>query len=581
MSKFEIKENFMLNGSPMHVISGGLHYFRVVPEYWQDRLEKLKALGCNTVETYIPWNLHEPKKGEFNFEGMLDIVKYVKKAQALGLYVILRPSPYICNEWDFGGMPAWLLAEEGMRYRVAYEPFMNHVDDFFKVLMKQLVPLQIDHGGPVIMMQVENEYGSYGNDKIYLKRMRDIMLKYGATVPLFTSDGPEYEMLDGGMIDGVYPTVNFGSNPVSSFKTLEKYTKGGPQMCMEYWIGWFDHWGNAQHMRGNAEQSTADLDKMLEIGHVNIFMFHGGTNFGFMSGANYFECFKPHVTSYDYDALLSEDGQITQKYRMYQEVIGKYVDIPEVAFTTDIKRKSYGKLEVKEKVSLDAVLDLISEPVESAYPQSMECLGQNYGYIMYRSNLKDENHLYNIRLWEAQDRAQIFINDKKVATLFDLELEKDTEMKETFEPGAKIDILVENMGRVNYGMKIERSRKGINQMIQINRHIHAGWTHFTLPLDNLEKLDFSRDYEAGLPGFYRFTFEVNEIGDTFLDFAEWGKGVAFINGFNLGRFWEVGPQKRLYIPGPLLHKGENEMILFETEGKVTDYVILQSEPDIG
>lgn len=579
MRRFEIKENFMLDGEPFHVISGALHYFRVVPEYWRDRLEKLKALGCNTVETYLPWNMHEPQKGVFNFEGILDVTRFVKIAQELDLYVILRPSPYICAEWDFGGMPAWLLAEDGMRFRVSYAPFMNHVEDYFEVLLPLLVPLQIDQGGPVIMMQVENEYGSYANDKVYLEHQRDLMIELGVTVPLVTSDGPGYDMLDGGSIEGVYPTVNFGSNP-ANFNTLDKYTSG-PKMCMEYWIGWFDHWGNGQHMLGNLEQSAKDLEKMLEIGHVNFFMFHGGTNFGFMSGANYFDEHKPHVTSYDYDAILSEDGQITEKYRRYQEIISKFVDIPKVAFTTDIKRKAYGKIAVQEKVSLDSVLSLISTPIISGYPQTMECLGQNHGYILYRSNLDNENWLNTIRLWEAQDRAQVFLNNKPAVTIFNRELLEEREVKVGFDPGARIDILVENMGRINYGMKIERQRKGINQMVQINGHIHCGWTHYTLPFDNLEKLDFNLDYEEGMPSFYKFNFTVDEIADTFLDFAGWGKGVIFINGFNLGRFWEVGPQKRLYVPGPLLHNGENEIIIFETEGKVADHITLQSEPDLG
>jgi len=581
MRKFEIKENFLLDGKEFHVISGSMHYFRVVRGYWQDRLEKLKALGCNTVETYLPWNLHEPHKGVFNFEEMLDVVHFVKLAQKLELYVILRPSPYICAEWDFGGLPAWLLAVDGMRFRVSYPPFMQHVKDYFEVLMKQLTPLQINQGGPVIMMQVENEYGSYANDKKYLAYMRDLMLNLGVTVPLVTSDGPEYELLDGGMIDGVYPTVNFGSNPADNFSKLQKYTKNGPLMCMEYWIGWFDHWQNQQHMRANLKQSTADLGKMLALGHVNLYMYHGGTNFGFMSGANYFDSFKPQVTSYDYDAVLSEDGQITKKYQHYQAVIGKYVDIPEVNFSTVIKQKAYGKLKVKNKVSLNAVLPLVSTPIVSAYPQSMERLGQNHGYIMYRSTLEKQQHIKQIRLWEAQDRAQIFINQKPLTTLFDLELQAAKKVDATFELGATIDILVENMGRVNYGIHIERQRKGIDQQIQINNLIHHHWQHYPLPLDNLEKLDFGRSYELGVPAFYQFTFNVDETGDTFLDFNGWGKGVAFINGFNIGRFWDVGPQRRLYLPAPLLQVGENEIIIFETEGKVKDYITLQAKPDLG
>lgn len=581
MRKFEIKENFLLDGEPIHVISGGIHYFRIVPQYWQDRLEKLKALGCNTVETYIPWNMHEPKKGKFCFEGMLDIVHFVKLAQDLGLYVILRPSPYICAEWDFGGMPAWLLAEDGMRFRTYYEPFINHVEDYYKELMKHLTPLQIDQGGPVIMMQVENEYGTYGNDKLYLESLRDMMIKYGVTVPLVTSDGPEKFALDAGTIDGVFPTANFGSDPAVRFPILEKYTNGGPLMCMEFWIGWFDHWGNSHRAVVPPENNKNCLDKMLELGHVNFYMFHGGTNFGFMNGANYFTELKADVTSYDYDAILHEDGKMGEKFYQYQEVISKYRNIPQVEFSTTIKQKAYGKLAVKEKINLNAVIDLISVPVESSYPQSMECLGQNHGYILYRGILKNEDKLEKIRLYEANDRAQVFINGEHVVTLMDRELLLEKEVGIRFEAGAQIDILVENMGRVNYGMYLERQRKGINQQIQINNCLHHNWQHYTLPLDNLEKLDFERDYEEGNPGFYQFILNVDEACDTYLDFTGWGKGVAFINGFNLGRFWEIGPQRRLYVPGPLLRLGENEIILFETEGITCDHITLEAEPDLG
>ena len=581
MGNFEITDNFYLDGKPFQIISGAIHYFRIVPEYWQDRLEKLKAMGCNTVETYIPWNMHEPKKGEFHFEGMLDIERFVKTAQELGLYVILRPSPYICAEWEFGGLPAWLLAEDGMKLRVSYPPFLKHVQDYYDVLLKKIVPYQINYGGPVILMQVENEYGYYANDREYLLAMRDKMQKGGVFVPLVTSDGPFEENLNGGHLEGALPTGNFGSKTEERFEVLKKYTDGGPLMCTEFWVGWFDHWGNGGHMTGNLEESVKDLDKMLELGHVNIYMFEGGTNFGFMNGSNYYDELTPDVTSYDYDALLTEDGQITEKYRRYRDVIAKYREIPEVTFTTEIKRKAYGTLPVKEKVSLFSVLDDLSAPVESSFPQSMEKLGQNYGYILYHSTLDTEEKLEKLRLWEANDRANIFVDQKPVTTLYDLELLKEKELDVTFERGADFDILMENMGRVNFGPRMEHQRKGIGQCVQVNGHMHNHWKQYTLPLDNIEKVDFSKEYKEGLPGFYRFTVDIDETADTFLDFEGWGKGCVFVNGFNIGRFWEIGPQKRLYIPAPLLKKGENEIIVFETEGKTRDTIVLKDEPDIG
>ena len=374
MSRFEITDNFYLDGKPFRIISGAIHYFRVVPEYWRDRLEKLKAMGANTVETYIPWNMHEPKKGEFHFDGMLDIRKFVLLAQELGLYVILRPSPYICAEWEFGGLPGWLLKEDGMRLRGCYEPFLKHIRDYYDVLFPIITPLQIDQGGPVILMQVENEYGYYGDDTAYLETMRDYMVQRGVTVPLVTSDGPMDESLSCGHLEGALPTGNFGSRTKERFEVLKRYTDGGPLMCTEFWVGWFDHWGNGGHMRGNLEESVQDLDDMLELGHVNIYMFEGGTNFGFMNGSNYYDELTPDVTSYDYDAVLTEDGQITEKYRRYQEVVRKHAPVPEVELTTDIRRKAYGKLVCEGKVGLFESLSELSEPVKNTFPICMEKL---------------------------------------------------------------------------------------------------------------------------------------------------------------------------------------------------------------
>lgn len=581
MSRFEIRDTFYLDGKPFQIISGAIHYFRVVPEYWRDRLEKLKAMGCNTVETYIPWNVHEPVKGEFHFDGRLDVVGFVKLAKELGLYVILRPSPYICAEWEFGGLPAWLLAEDGMKLRCSYAPYMKHVEEYYRVLIPKLVPLQIENGGPVLLMQIENEYGYYANDKAYMEQMRGLLLKNGITVPCITSDGPYRESMNGGTIQGVLPTGNFGSRTEERFGVLKDYMNGGPLMCAEFWVGWFDHWGNGGHMRGNLEESVKDLDKMLKMGHVNIYMFEGGTNFGFMNGSNYYDELTPDVTSYDYDAVLTEDGQITEKYRRYREVIRKYAPVEEVKLSTDIRRKAYGTLMVEDKVSLFATLKALSEGVESLYPQPMECLGQNYGYILYHTELNTEEKLEKIRIWEANDRANIFVEEKPVLTLYDRELLSEHEVAVESRQGAPMDILLENMGRVNFGPRMEKQRKGIAQCVQLNGHIHNNWVQYPLPLTDISKVDFAGEYKADVPAFYRFHFEAEELCDTFLELDGWGKGCVFLNGFNLGRFWEIGPQKRLYIPAPLLKQGVNEIIVFETEGKVTETIELKDEPDIG
>lgn len=581
MGTFEIKETFYLDGKPFQIISGSIHYFRVVPEYWRDRLEKLKSLGMNTVETYIPWNLHEPRKGRFVFDGMCDVVKFVRIAEELGLYVILRPSPYICAEWEFGGLPGWLLSEDGMRLRVSDPAFLGHVQDYYNVLMPLLKPLQITEGGNVILMQVENEYGYFGNDKLYMERLRDMLRAGGITVPLITSDEPKDESMEGGSVEGALPTGNFGSHTKERFGIMKKHVKGGPLMCAEFWVGWFDHWGNGGHMTGNLEQSASDLDEMLKTGHVNVYMFIGGTNFGFMNGSNYYDALTPDVTSYDYDAILTEAGDFTRKYEVYREIIGKYIRIPQVDFSTSIVKKDYGSVKVKDRVGLfEALLD-IAEPAESVCTRSMERLGQYYGYILYTSEIQNERKLERIRLRKANDRANIFLKDKRLLNLYDRELLEEHKVSAEAEPGDELRILVENMGRVNFGPGMEEQRKGIDGCVQINGHMHHHWQQYCLPLDNLEKLDFTRGYTQGLPAFYRFELQVDEKGDTFLDMEGWGKGCVLVNGFNIGRFWEIGPQKRLYIPAPLLCQGKNEIIVFETEGRSTGEISFRDEPDIG
>lgn len=579
---FEIKDNFYLNGKEFKVISGGIHYFRVVPEYWRDRLEKLKAMGCNTVETYIPWNLHEPKKGQFDFEGILDIKRYIEIAQELGLWVIVRPSPYICAEWEFGGLPAWLIADDSMKLRCNYEPYIKHVKDYYNELFKILIPLQINYGGPIIFMQIENEYGYFGDDKTYLNKLAEIMKENGTVVPLVTSDGPWGNALEAGNAgNDVLSTANFGSKALDQFNILSKHTNGGPLMCMEFWVGWFDNWGRKDHGRSNLEENAQDLEQILKLGHLNIYMFHGGTNFGFMNGSNYYDELTPTVTSYDYDAVITECGDITPKYNEFKKIISKYNKIDEVRFSTEIKKCEYGKINVSNKVSLFNVLQDISVVQFNTNTLSMEKLDQNYGYVLYKSKVKDVENIEKFRLLGANDRANIFINREHIITRYDKELVQECTLNAKNKEENTIEILVENMGRVNFGPILNHQRKGINDGVIINGHYHFGWEHYSLPLDNLDKLDFSKEYINGTPAFYKFKFEVNEIGDTFLDFTGWGKGCAFINGFNIGRYWKVGPQKTLYIPGPLLKLGENEIILFETEGINYESIVLVKEPNLG
>ncbi|WMJ87050.1 glycoside hydrolase family 35 protein [Anaerocolumna sp. MB42-C2] len=581
MHQFEIRDEFYLDGKKIKIISGGMHYFRVVPEYWSDRLEKLKNLGCNTVETYIPWNLHEKEKGKYDFTGMLDIVSFVRNAQELGLMVILRPSPYICAEWEFGGLPYWLLKEDGMRLRCMYPPYLKHVKEYYEKLFEVIAPLQITRGGPVIMMQVENEYGYYGDDKEYMEFIKQLMLNNGCEVPLVTSDGPWGDAFDCGRVDGVLQTGNFGSKGKEQFAVMRQKIGNKPLMCMEFWIGWFDHWGAKNHQTGKLEENVKDLDELLSEGHVNIYMFQGGTNFGFTNGANYYDKLTPDVTSYDYDALLTEDGRITPKYEAFRKIISKYTKIPDVKFTKVIKRKAYGKQKVARKTGLFENLSNLAQPIENVVPLPMEKLNQGYGYILYESELKYEGAIEKFRLWGANDRANVFLDEKPFLTLYDRELLTEQEIINPPVTGKKIDILIENMGRVNFGVSLEHQRKGIDGGVQIGGHQHFYWKHYCLPMEDLSGLNFNLTAKEGTPAFYEFTFEIEETADTFLDFSGWGKGFAIVNNFNIGRFWDIGPQKRLYIPGPILKKGDNTILIFETEGKSADFITLCDEPDLG
>ena len=369
---FEIKDKFYLDGKEFQIISGAVHYFRTVPEYWRDRLKKLVNIGCNTVETYIPWNFHEPAKGEYHWEGMHDVCRFIETAQELGLYIIIRPSPYICAEWEFGGLPAWLLKDPKMRLRCSYEPYLKAVKDYYSVLMPKLAPYQIDNGGKIILMQIENEYGYYGNDTAYLEFLRDTMRELGITVPFVTSDGPWSEQIfKSGMVGGALATGNFGSGAQWQFGEMRRFISGDkPLMCMEFWNGWFDAWGEEHHTT-SPEKAAQELDELLKRGSVNLYMFEGGTNFGFMAGRNGGNK-TADVTSYDYDSPLTEDGRLTEKYAFCKKVISKYRSFDEIPLSAEIMRKAYGKIKCTAKTDLFSVLDRISAPKKSVYPLSFE-----------------------------------------------------------------------------------------------------------------------------------------------------------------------------------------------------------------
>lgn len=584
MGKFEITNRFLLDGQPIRLISGAIHYFRVVPEYWQDRLQKLKACGFNTVETYVAWNFHEPEEGEFRFDGMADIVKFIEIAGELGLHVIVRPSPYICAEWEFGGLPAWLLADRNMRLRCYHEPFLEKVDAYFDVLLPKLLPLLCTNGGPIIAMQVENEYGSYGNDLRYLQYLQDGMVKRGIDVPLFTSDGPEDWMLQGGMIPGTLETVNFGSRAEEAFAKLQEYQSDKPLMCMEFWNGWFDHWRKEHHTR-DAQDVANEVDRLLAAdGSINFYMFHGGTNFGFYNGANFDTEYEPTVTSYDYDCLLDESGVPTEKFYAVRNVLEKYMDIGECVLPEPISKRSYGSIAMTEKAALFDRLDVLTEAIHRTCPDPMEKVGQNYGFILYSTQVSGPREETMLRLQDVRDRAQIFLDGVYKGTI---ERWDQKPLPLSIPPeGARLDILVENMGRINYGPQLN-DPKGITEGVLLDRQFQYGWTIYPLPLDSLTELSFgavdsnASNFCASGPAFYRGELHVDAVADTYVRLDGWTKGVIYVNGFNLGRYWDQGPQKALYIPGPLLREGKNEIVIFELHGAATNEIHFVDAPDLG
>ena len=585
MKRFEIGSSFYLDGQEFKILSGAIHYFRIQPEDWYHSLYNLKALGFNTVETYVPWNMHEPKKGQFDFQGILDIEKFLQIAQDLGLYAIVRPSPFICAEWEFGGMPAWLLTED-MRIRSSDASYLQAVADYYDELLPRLVPRLLDKGGNILMMQVENEYGSYGEDKDYLRAIRQMMLDRGVDCPLFTSDGPWRATLRAGTLieEDLFVTGNFGSKADYNFAQMQEFFdehgKKWPLMCMEFWDGWFNRWKEPIIKRDPEELAQA-VHEVLKQGSINLYMFHGGTNFGFMNGCSARGVTDlPQVTSYDYDALLDEQGNPTPKYFAVQKMMETYY--PEYLQIKPLTKESFELRDIalSEKVSLFETLADLAQPVESLYPVKMEDLGQSYGYLLYRTEASWDADEEKIRVIDGRDRMQLFVDGKLMATQYQAEIGQDIFVAGEKRSTHRIDILMENMGRVNYGHKFlaDTQRKGIRTGVCKDLHFLLNWQQYPLSFENTENIDFSKGWQPEQPAFYAFDFEMKALKDTYLDLSGFGKGLAFVNGVNIGRFWNVGPTLSLYIPHSLLKEGHNRIIIFETEGEYEESINLVNQP---
>ena len=554
-------EQFLLDGKPFQIISGSMHYPRVPRAYWRDRMRKLRAKGLNTLCTYCFWNLHEPERGKFDFTGNLDVAAYIKTAQEEGLWVLLRPGPYICSEWDFGGLPAWLLRTPNIKVRTTDPKFLKPAGEYLQRLGREVAGLQITQGGPIVMVQVENEYGSFGSDHAYMSAIRRLIRDAGLQVTLYTSDGSEPRMLEGGTLPGVLSVINFGAGDAArEFANFAKFRQGVPRMCGEYWVGWFDHWGE-QHHEVPFDVGVKGLDWMLGQGiSVNLYMAHGGTSFGFMSGANFDKAYQPDISSYDYDSPLDEAGRPTEKFFAFRETIKKYLpkgtQLPRVpAPLAEIAIPRFG---LGESAGLT---DLLGKAGTAERPRTMEQLGQSYGFVLYRKAI-ERAASGKLEIAEARDYAVVWQGGKRLGTL-DRRLGQKT-LPVELAAGQPLEILVENMGRTNFGPRMVDDRKGIVGSVKLNGQVLTGWEHYTLPMENLERLKFS-SAAKGAPAFYRGEFKLASVGDTFLDMRGWGKGYVWVNGHNLGRYWRIGPQQTLYVPAVWLRPGANTVIVLDLE----------------
>lgn len=567
MNTIEIQEKVIrINGKPTQIRSGAMHYFRIHPDYWRDRLIKLKQCGLNTVETYLAWNFHEDREGKFDFSGWRDFSAYIRLAQELGLMVMVRPGPYICSEWDFGGIPAWLLNKPGIRIRCMNPQWIESVDRYFAAVLPQLHALQWTNGGPVIMMQVENEYGCVANDREYIRHLYQLFRDGGITVPLFVSDWSAPPVLLSGSIPETLLTANCRNHPGRYLDVIQNLRPGAPEIVMELWSGVSHKWTQPGWFTHDPADVGRDVEELMaRNASFNIYMFHGGTSFGFFPGAVRFQgAYQPYVNSYDTDAPLDEAGNPTPKYEVIQSVIRKHC--PEAFTETSQTRRAtaFGKIPFVESAPLFESLDLLGEAVETVTPEPMEHFGQNFGYILYGTDLSYlPSALYSLKLENLADRAQIFVDGVSYGAI-----ECNDSVHAIQVPNGRLEILVENMGRVNSGMGSENCfGKGITgALLEGGRRIYH-WTARPLPLDDLSKLKFGKLIPDGnLPSFHRGEFEVAEPADTWIRIPFGRKGNVWLNGFNLGRYWHPGPQYALYVPAPLLKRGRNELIVLELHG---------------
>jgi len=557
-------EDFLLDGQRLQIRCGELHFARVPREYWAHRLKLCKAMGLNTVCAYLFWNYHQWDQGRFDWSGQADAAEFCRLAQQEGLWVILRPGPYACAEWEGGGLPWWLLKNENIQMRSRDPDFIAAGRAWLKEVGRVLGPMQVTRGGPILMVQVENEYGFYGDDVQYMGEIRQALLDAGFDVPLFACN-PPYAITKGLRPD-LFNVVNFGKDPAEGFKALRQVQPKGPLMCGEFYPGWFDTWGFPHHL-GNTPQYLADLEYMLKNNaSFSIYMAHGGTTFGMWSGAD--RPFKPDTSSYDYDAPISEAGWIGEKFRLTRDLMGKYLlpgetlpEPPAANPTTAVARFELGESA--------AIFSNLPAPILDTTPRNMEAYDQGRGCILYRATIP-AGPAAQLSAKEVRDFAWVFVDGKPVGSMDRRSRQYRVQIPQR-QAAARLDVLVEAMGHVNFGPEVH-DRKGLYAPVVLKgldgSSVEPGsWNVFSLPLDEamLAALKWKPGKATG-PAFWRGTFDVVKPADTFLDVSTWGKGVLWVNGRCMGRFWNIGPTQTMYVPGPWLKAGRNEVIVLDLLG---------------
>ena len=575
------KGTFLLNGEPMVVKAAEIHYPRIPEPYWEQRIESCKALGMNTICLYVFWNLHEQEEGKFDFTGNKDIAKFCRLAQKHGMYVIVRPGPYVCAEWEMGGLPWWLLKKQDVQLRSLDPYYMERVGIFMKEVGKQLADLQITRGGNIIMVQVENEFGSYGTDKPYVSAIRDLVREAGFTdVPLFQCDWSSN--FTNNALDDLLWTVNFGTgaNIEQQFKKLKELRPETPLMCSEFWSGWFDHWGRKHETRDAATMVSGIKDMLDRNISFSLYMTHGGTTFGWWGGANN-PAYSAMCSSYDYDAPISEAGWLTPKYYQLRDLLQQYLPAGQ---TLPEPPEAFPVIEIPAIIEWEVapLFDNLPEPKQTESVKPMEQFDQGWGSILYRTTLKEDIE-GTLHLDEMHDWAQVFADGRLLGRLDRRQGEFTLPLKSPLKKGTRLDILVEAMGRVNFDKSIH-DRKGITEKVEVIADGKAtelkDWSVYNLPpfYEFVSNKNYQKGQVVNGPAYYRATFRLDKTGDTFLDMQTWGKGMVWVNGHAMGRFWEIGPQQTLYMPGCWLKEGENEIIILDLKGPAETKVIGLEKP---